>query len=649
MPQSVDPDLQEADFSHKPTGLHSSRPLPHDDRRARLLLALAALGVVYGDIGTSPLYSLREAFSSGRGMEPTHTNIFGVLSLIFWSLIIVISIKYLVFILRADNKGEGGILALTSLVTPTHALRRGRWGLIAMGLLGASLLYGDGIITPAISVMSAVEGLERVAPAFSSFIIPITIVIIIALFMFQSRGTASVGRVFGPVTLLWFIAIGALGVWHIIDAPQILLAVSPHYAVAFFLDHGWAGFGVLSAVFLVMTGGEALYADMGHFGREPIIKAWVWVVLPALLLNYFGQGALIVTDPTATSNPFYRTVPEWALVPMVFLATAAAVIASQALISGAYSLTLQAVQLGYSPRVKIEHTSESQFGQIFIPAVNWALMLGCIGLVLGFKSSTNLAAAYGVAVSTTMTITTILLFFVARERWGWSLWSAGALTVLLLIIDIAFWTSNLMKVPAGGWFPIVVGVMVFTLMTTWKRGRLVLQKRMGERSIPRKEFLTNLAKHPPHRVPGTAVFMYRNTIDTPPALLHNLKHNKVLHERVVFLAVNTVEIPAVDKSERVYVKALGPNFWQVTLNYGFMEDVDIPAALYSLRHEELVFKPLETTYFLGRETLIARKHGELAFWREKLFSLMSKNARPATTYFRLPPNRVVEMGAQVEL
>ncbi len=619
------------------------------DARYRLVLALLALGVVYGDIGTSPLYALKEAFLPGRGATPTPDNIYGVLSLITWALILVISIKYLVFILRADNRGEGGILALTALVTPTHALRRGRWGLIVLGLFGAALLYGDGMITPAISVMSAVEGLKIITPTFEPFIVPITIVIIVGLFYFQSHGTARVGKIFGPVTLIWFTSLAILGLWNIFKAPIVLQALSPHYAVQFFIQNGWAGFTVLSAVFLAVTGGEALYADMGHFGREPIRRAWVWVVLPALLLCYYGQGAFLLNNPAAVENPFYKMVPEWALLPMVTLATMAAVIASQALISGAYSLTLQAVQLGYAPRVRIEHTSEREFGQIYIPAINWTLMVCCIGLVVGFGSSEKLAAAYGVAVSTTMTIATILLYFVARERWSWSWIAAGSLTTVFIFIDLLFWGSNLIKIPDGGWFPLIIGTVVFTIMTTWKSGRLVLAKRMKERSIPRAEFLENLSKRPPHRVPGTSVFMYSNIHDTPPALLHNLKHNKVLHQTVAFLAVTTEEVPSVPKSERVEVTDLGHGFWQVKLRYGFMEDVDIPLALRTVHHPGLKFKPLETTYFLGRETLIATKKGDLAQWREKLFAVMSRNARPATSYFRLPPNRVVELGAQVEL
>jgi KUP system potassium uptake protein len=643
------------DVAHVPTPIE---PLPtvmpppaHDphDRRYLLVLSLSALGIVYGDIGTSPLYAIRESFLPAHGVAPSPAAVLGVLSLIFWSLVLVISVKYLAFILRADNRGEGGILALTSLITPTHALRRGRWGLIILGLFGTSLLYGDGMITPAISVLSAVEGLEIITPALEPFVVPITIAILAALFLIQRRGTAGVGRVFGPVTLVWFATIAALGVAQIVRAPAVLQAALPHHAVRFFLDHGWNGFLVLGSVFLVVTGGEALYADMGHFGRKPIRLAWFAVVLPALLLNYFGQGALLMRDPSAVENPFYRMAPPWALLPIVVVATLATVIASQALISGAFSLTLQAVQLGYCPHVEIDHTSARERGQIYIPSVNWALMVACIGLVLGFRSSSNLAAAYGVAVTTTMAITTLLFYFVARERWRWSVWRAGLLTAGFLVIDIAFWGANLLKIPHGGWFPLVVGAVVFTLLTTWKRGRLVLAKRMRDLTIPRDVFLENLAEHPPHRVPGTAVFMYSSTTRTPPALLHNLKHNKVLHERLVFLGIRTEEVPVVLPEERARVEALGRGMWQVVLRYGFMEDADVPAALRAIEHDGLEFKPLDTTYFLGRETLIAKKRPGMALWRERLFTVMARNARPATAFFRLPPNRVVELGAQVEL
>jgi KUP system potassium uptake protein len=619
------------------------------DRKYLLTLSLAALGIVYGDIGTSPLYAMRESFLEEHGVAVNPANVIGVLSLIFWSLALVISIKYLVFILRADNRGEGGILALTSLITPPSTLRGGRWGLIVLGLFGTALLYGDGMITPAISVLSAVEGIEIITPALAPYVVPITIAILTALFLIQRHGTAGVGRVFGPVTLVWFITLASLGIWHIVQEPRVLVALLPTHAMAFFATNGWNGFLVLGSVFLVVTGGEALYADMGHFGRRPIRLAWFAIVLPALLLNYLGQGALLIRDPSAISNPFYRMAPEWALVPVVGIATAATVIASQALISGAFSLTLQAVQLGYSPRVQIDHTSDREFGQIYIPAINWALMAACIGLVLGFRSSTNLAAAYGVAVTTTMTITTLLFYFVARERWHWSRGTALAVTAGFLVIDLAFWGANLIKIPQGGWFPLVVGALVFALLTTWKKGRQVLAERLRESAMPRDAFLTSIAGTTLHRVPGTAVFMFGDTSGTPPALLHSLKHYKVLHERVVFLAVETLAVPTVSLEERVQMRELGNGFWHLRLAYGFMEDVDIPRELGAIRAKGLTFKSLETTYFLGRETLIATKRPGMALWRERLFATMSRNARPATAFFRLPPNRVVELGAQVEL
>ena len=625
-------------------------PAPPPTGRYLLFLSLAALGVVYGDIGTSPIYAIRESFHESHGVMPTPANVLGVLSLIVWSLILVISIKYLIFIMRADNRGEGGILALTSLVTPVGALRGGRWFLISLGLFATALLYGDGMITPAISVLSAVEGLGVVTPLFDPYILPITIAILVGLFAFQSRGTASVGRVFGPITLLWFVTLAVLGVSHIVDQPSVLLALSPHYGVRFFVENGWNGFLVLGSVFLVVTGGEALYADMGHFGPRPIRLDWFAIVLPALLLNYFGQGALIIGQPEMVQNPFFRMAPAWALFPIVLIATAATIIASQALISGSYSLTMQAVQLGYSPRVDIEHTSAEEMGQIYIPAINWGLMLSCIGLVLGFRTSSNIAAAYGVAVTTTMVVTSVLFFVVARERWKWSLPVAILVGGFFLIIDLAFWGANLLKIPHGGWFPLLVGAIVFTLLSTWKKGRQILSKRLRAQTLPRELFLDNIRTNPPVRVPGTAVYMYSNPEGTPPALLHNLKHNKVLHDRVVFLSIVTEEVPFVPADERVTVEHLSDGIYQLVLHYGFMADVDVPKALAATNHEGLVFKPMETTFFLGRETLIAsKKQRGMAHWREQLFSLMTRNARSASSFFRLPPNRVVELGAQIEL
>jgi KUP system potassium uptake protein len=614
------------------------------------LLSLTALGIVYGDIGTSPLYAVRESFHPSHGIAASPENILGVLSLIFWSLILVISVKYLGFILRADNRGEGGILALAALCTPMGIRHRSRrWGLIMLGLFGTALLYGDGAITPAISVLSAVEGLEVATPLFEPYIIPITIAILVALFVSQHHGTAGVGKVFGPVTLLWFLTLTGLGLWHILREPQVLAAVNPAHAVDFFGQNGWRGFLVLGSVFLVVTGGEALYADVGHFGKRPIRLAWFFIVLPALLLNYFGQGALLIHTPAAVENPFYRMAPSWALYPVVAIATAATVIASQALISGAFSLTMQAVQLGYIPRVAIDHTSAREFGQIYIPVVNWTLMLACIGLVVGFGSSSNLAAAYGVAVTTTMVITTLLFFVVAKERWGWSLPVVLSVTGFFLIIDLAFWGANIIKVPHGGWFPLVVGAVLFGLMATWKRGRLILRERLEGVVLPADLFLQDIRRNSATRVPGTAVFMYSDPAATPPALLHNLKHNKVLHERVVFLVVETENMPHVPAEERAKMEDLGVGFYRVTLRYGFMEEPNVPQALTQLRDKGLEFKPLETTYFLGRETLIPSNRPGMALWREHLFTVMHRNARTATSFFCLPPNRVVELGAQIEL
>jgi KUP system potassium uptake protein len=614
------------------------------------VLSLTALGVVYGDIGTSPLYAIRESFGHAYGIAPTAANVLGVLSLVFWSLIIVISIKYLVFVMRADNRGEGGMIALTALVAPRQETERGhRWVLALAGLFGASLLYGDSMITPAISVLSAVEGLEVATPLFEPYIIPITIVILVGLFAVQSRGTAGIGKVFGPVTLVWFLTLGLLGLAQIVRHPGVLWAINPVHGAGFFARNGWHGFLVLGSVFLVVTGGEALYADMGHFGRKPIRLTWFTVVLPALVLNYFGQGALIIADPAAVEHPFFHMAPDWALYPLVGLATLATVIASQAVISGAFSLTRQAVQLGYLPRLAIEHTSAREMGQIYIPGVNWALMVACIGLVLGFQSSSRLAAAYGVAVTTDMVFTTILFAFVARTLWKWSPLAVGGLAAAFLVVDLAFWGANIVKIPHGGWFPLVVAAVMFTLMTTWKKGRQILARRLHSRTLPLEFFMRDVEENPPVRVPGTAVFMYGATTGTPPALLHNLLHNKVLHERVVLLTVETLEIPSVDGGERVEIGPLGSGFWRVVLRYGFTEDPDIPSALALIREPELQLKPLETSYFLGRETLIPSRRPGMAIWREHIFSLMSRNARTATSFFGLPPNRVVELGAQIEL
>jgi KUP system potassium uptake protein len=583
-------------------------------------------------------------------VAPTRENVLGVLSLIFWSLAIVICIKYLVFVLRADNRGEGGILALMALIgTDRPSERRRRWLVIMLGLFGAALLYGDGMITPVISVLGAVEGLEIATPLFSPYIVPITIAILAGLFLFQQRGTAGVGAVFGPVVLVWFATIGILGLAQIIKQPAVLAALNPAHGVAFFPSNGWAGFLVLGAVFLVVTGGEALYADMGHFGARPIRLGWFAVALPGLLLNYFGQGALLLGNPAAAVNPFYLIAPRWALGPLIVIATSAAIIASQAVISGAYSVTRQAIQLGYAPRMQVEHTSSEEIGQIYMPSVNWGLMLATIALVIGFGSASAIAAAYGVAVTSTMVITTLLLFIVAREKWGWSALTAGLLTLVFLIIDVSFFGANILKVAQGGWFPLVVAAGVFTLMTTWKRGREILAHRLLEHSVPLQVLLADIAADPPARVPGTAVFMVRTPEITPPALVHNLAHNKVLHEKVVFLCVVFEEVPYVPQSERIKVEALGKSFYSVTARYGFMQDPNIPFVLEQCKTHGLDIVVSGTTFFLGRETLLATERPGMARWREKLFSLMSRNAARATAFFRIPPEQVFEVGVQVEL
>ncbi|HVG32628.1 MAG TPA: potassium transporter Kup, partial [Pyrinomonadaceae bacterium] len=518
-----------------------------------------------------------------------------------------------------------------------------------LGIFGAALLYGDGIITPAISVLGAIEGLNVATPLFASYVVPITIAIIVGLFLIQSRGTAKVGRLFGPIMLVWFLVIALLGVMQIMRHPSVIGAFNPAHGFNFFLRNGWHGFLVLGTVFLVVTGGEALYADMGHFGKRPIRLVWYTIVLPALLLNYLGQGALLIENAAAAENPFYNLAPAWALYPLIVLATCAAIIASQALISGAYSLTMQAIQLGFMPRLKIEHTSSTEMGQIYIPALNWALMIGCIVIVIGFGSSSNLAAAYGVAVTATMVITTILLGVVERNKWGWSLPMVLSLSGFFLIIDLAFFGANIIKIPHGGWFPLVVGALIFLLMTTWKKGRRILAARLLSRAHPIEDFLRDIAKHPPVRVPGTAVFMNGTAAGTPPALMHNLEHNKVLHERVVLLTVKTKQLPYVEPEARVQVESLGHEFYRMIINYGFMEDPDIPKVLETMELPSPRFESMNTTFFLGRETVIAGKHPGMMIWREKLFALMSRNASSATAYFCLPPNRVVELGSQIEI
>jgi KUP system potassium uptake protein len=625
-------------------------------------LALAALGVVYGDIGTSPLYALKECFGAQHGISPTPENVLGVLSLILWSLNFVVSYKYIAQVMRCDNRGEGGILALLALATGPD--RRRRTWLVLFGLFGAALLYGDGVITPAISVLGALEGIEYATPLFRSYVVPLTALILFLLFLFQRRGTAGVGVIFGPIMITWFLCIALLGLRGIAEEPSVLLAINPWYAIDFFMRDGLQGFLILGAVVLVITGGEALYADMGHFGKRPIRLAWFALVLPALTLNYFGQGALLLERPEAVLNPFYALVPAPLLYPMVVVATSAAIVASQALISGAFSLTQQAVQLGYSPRVTIVHTSERERGQIYVPEVNMALAVACIALVLGFKSSSNLAAAYGIAVTGTMAITTILFGVVVRERWRWSLAKVWAVGGLLLLVDLAFFSANIIKFVQGGWFPIVVALAVFTLMTTWKRGRIRLSRIMEENSLPIDLFLGDVAKRIPTRVTGTAVFMTSHPGGAPPVLLHHVKHNKVLHEQVILMSVRTEDVPYVPEEDRIEFTDLGHKFYAVVARHGFMESVDVPQVLRHLQAYGVTVRPLETTYYLGRETLIAvpdraapppaptarpgRRLPRLALWRKKLFIIMSRNAQSATAFFNLPPNRVVEMGAQIQ-
>ncbi|WP_029912200.1 potassium transporter Kup [Pelobacter seleniigenes] len=631
------------------TGSNNDQPSAHQ-RSSLAALSLTALGVVFGDIGTSPLYALKECFHTSHGLTPTPENVLGILSLILWALILVISIKYLSFILRADNQGEGGIMALTALILPQKARQQGnRWALVTLGLFGAALLYGDGMITPAISVLSAIEGLRIATPAISAYIIPITVVVLVALFLVQYRGTGKVGAVFGPLTLLWFIVLAILGIRQIIEYPAILAAVSPHYAFRFLLHNGWSAFLVLGSVFLVVTGGEALYADMGHFGVRPIRLVWFCLVLPALVLNYFGQGALLLSNPAVLENPFYHLAPSWALIPLVVLATIATIIASQAVISGSFSITMQAVQLGFCPRLKVTHTSARERGQIYVPAVNWILMFSCIGLVIGFGSSSHLAAAYGFSVTTDMVITTLLFFFVARERFHWPLGWVLLLCGGFLSFDLAFFGANFAKILHGGWFPLLVATLVFTFMSTWKTGRKILATRMRERLMSISDFLTVIRSSMPQRVNGTAVFMSGNLKIAPPALLHNLKHNRVLHQRVIILSVVTEDVPHVIGNDRYDVEDVGEGIYLLVLHSGFMDEADVPELLKAIEIGNAPFLMEETTFFLGHEAIIPSDKPGMVMWREHLFMHMSRNARSATSFFGLPPNRVVELGMQIEL
>jgi KUP system potassium uptake protein len=629
---------------------HRSSEPPTGKRLA--VLSLTALGVVYGDIGTSPLYALKECFGHVYGLLPTPENVYGILSLVFWALTLVISGKYVTFILRADNRGEGGTLSLLALIfprrTPGGAARtRGFW-LVALALFGAALLYGDGVITPAMSVLGAMEGLEVASPQLKRFVVPLAVIILVGFFALQKHGTDRVGKLFGPVMLVWFTTIAILGLKEIVQSPQILLSVNPWYAVQFAMANGVLAFLVLGSVVLVITGGEALYADMGHFGKRPIRLAWLSFVMPALLINYFGQGALLLRDPLAVANPFFNLAPRWFLYPLLAIATMAAIVASQAMISGAFSLTRTAIQLGFLPRMDIRHTSSIEEGQIYVPEINMAVGVGCILIVLGFQNTSALGAAYGIAVTGTMTITTILFYVVARIRFRWPAWQAGLLCGAFLIIDLAFFGANIVKVMHGGWVPLVLGLVIFVSMLTWKRGRAILQQKLLDATLPLDLFLDDVKRRQPHRVRGSAVVMTSTVDGVPPVLLHHLKHNQVLHQQVVLLSVLTDDTPEVPGNERVEVQELGEGFFRVIAHYGFMQTPDVTDILTRAKLLGLNCRPNETTYLLGRERLIPTGPAKLSRWRKQLFVVMSRNARSATEFFGLPSNRVVELGTQIE-
>jgi KUP system potassium uptake protein len=612
-------------------------------------LTLAALGVVYGDIGTSPLYTIRESFGRAGGLPLGEETVLGVLSLVTWALIVVVSLKYVVFIMRADNRGEGGILALTALALRGTEGRR-RALVVALGMFGAALFYGDGAITPAISVLSAVEGLKVATPVFEPYVVPLAVSILVVLFLFQKHGTGRVGILFGPIVCVWFAVLGLLGLLEILETPSVLRALNPLYGLELFGAAGaWRAFVALGAVVLAVTGAEALYADMGHFGRRPIRIAWFGVVLPGLLLNYYGQGALVIRDPAAVANPFYLLAPSWGLYPMVLLATATTVIASQAVISGAFSLTQQAIQLGYLPRLEVRHTSERQIGQVYVPRVNWVLLVVVVALVLGFGSSSDLAAAYGIAVTGEMVITAVLAYVVARALWGWSGLTAGAAVAVFLVVDLAFFGATALKIPAGGWFPLILGLAVFFVMSTWKRGREALFDRLHRDEPDLEAFIAGVRKRPIQRVPGTAVFLTGDAHSVPRALLHNLKHNRVLHERVVVMTVRTEDVPWVRDERRVIVEHVEDGFYRVIVRYGFMEEPDVPKALARCPLGPPSFNPAETSFFLSRESFIPSMHPDLPPWREELFIRLSNIQLNATEFFCLPPDRVVELGTQVEI
>ena len=612
-------------------------------------LTLGAIGVVYGDIGTSVLYAVKEVFGSGH-VPFTPDNIYGILSIFFWTLTVIVSLKYVILVLRADNNGEGGLIAMLALASQAVKDKpRLRKVLLAVGIFGTSLFYGDGVITPAISVLSAVEGLEVVSPHFKQYVIPLTLVVLFCLFAVQKRGTSGIGKFFGPITLIWFLTIAVLGVSHIVTHPEILWAMSPHHALGFMWAHPGISFIILGAVVLCVTGAEALYADLGHFGKRPIRLAWFGVAMPALTLNYFGQGALLLAEPEAVKNPFFMMAPDWALVPLVVMATLATVIASQALITGAFSVTKQVIQLGYLPRLNILHTSVRDTGQIYIPLVNWGLFVAIVLAVVMFRSSSNLAAAYGIAVTLDMLITTILTFFVIRFGWGYPLALCVAATGFFFVVDLAFFASNLLKLFQGGWFPLMIGGGVFMLMMTWKQGRSLLNDKLRADAIDLKDFLESVFLSPPTRVDGTAVFLTAEPGAVPNALLHNLKHNKVLHRQNLFVTVRNHEVPWIGLDKRLQVEPLGHDCWQVVVHYGFKNDPDIPSALHQLRVRGCDVEPMTTSYFLSRDTIIPSIGSGMAPWREKLFAQMHHNASGAADFLHLPNNAVVELGSKIEI
>ena len=637
-------------MSSSAEGPHLSSRSGKSDLSHLATLSLAALGVVFGDIGTSPLYAIRECFHGEYSIPVTTDNVLGVLSLLVWAILLIVTVKYLTFIMKADNEGEGGILALTSLII-SHSKKNKteRWLLVAIGLFGASLLFGDGMITPAISVLSAVEGVQIIAPEFSVLAIPMTIVILIGLFLFQHHGTAKVGALFGPVILVWFTAIGIFGFIEIVRYPQILMAISPYYGISFLMNNHVHGFMVLGAVFLSVTGAEALYADMGHFGRRPIRLTWLVIVFPALLLNYFGQGAFLLASPESSNNPFYSLVPSWGLIPMVLLATMATIIASQALITGVFSLVQQAIQLGYLPRVTIKHTSASHIGQIYVPAANWSLMIATVGLVAGFGSSSKLASAYGVAVTATMLISAILFYFVAKDLWNWNRLAVNLLVGLFVIMDLSFFTASMSKLFHGAWFPLVIGLVCFTLMVTWQQGRSLLLKQIQERTLTLGEFSESLAIQSPQRVNGQAIYLTANPDIVPIALLHNMRHNKVLHSEVGLLHFSTERVPRVPNSRKVEVTQLGDGMYKIIARYGYMEYPNIRQVLALANQQGMHFKANAISFFLNREKIVVVMKTQMSVWRKKLFGLMARNALSASAYYDLPSGQVIEIGVQVQI